>query len=214
MTVRDLNIGDVFRVAGQKTLWRKVNPQEARLLDPNTVPLRAPGRAVFNAPKMSTLAAFSGQKIEVVERAGDICRAENTLILRGGEVTLEYIGAWLIHRHTPGDPFTEFVLVGSCFADSRVAVPTEESALAFKVGAGAKHLGRARGTELFAFKARVYARATNKEVLGRAKPGGYAHVKAIDGSRRLVIAGTLALPSEFALYDIIMEHFGSDTVPR
>ena len=30
----------------------------------------------------------------------------------------------------------------------------------------------------------------------------------------LIIAGLLNLPGEFALYDIIMEHFGPDTVPR
>ena len=214
MTVKELNIGDVFRVAGQKRLWRKTSQHEARLLDEKAGSLQAPGLATFTAPETSTLAAFGGKKIEVVERAGEICRAENTLILRGGEVTLEHIGAWRIHRYTPGDPFTEFVLASYCFSTSRAKVPTDETALAFSVRAGAKELGRPKGSELFAYAGRVYARATNKEFLGRAKPGGYSLRRSIDGAPRLIIAGTLTIPGEFALYDIIMEHFGPDTVPR
>jgi hypothetical protein len=211
MTVRELNIGDVFQVVGEPGLWRKVSGNEARSLDSNSVALRAPGR-VFAKPEVAGCAAFNGKEIEVVERAGEICRAENTLILRGGEVRLEYIGAWEIHSHTPGDPFTQFVLAGHCFSDSRAEAPTDETALAFSVRIGAKQFGRPRGTEVFAYRGRVYARATNREFLGKAKPGGYYLLRSIDGRRRLVIAGMLTIPGEFALHDIIMEHFGPDTV--
>ena len=192
MTAKELNLGDVFRVVGQEQLW--------------------PGLA-FSLDERTGFAAFSGKEIEVVERAGEICRAENTLILRGGAVTLEYIGAWQIHRCTPGDPLTEFVLTGDSFGASRAGVPTPDTALAFKVATGAREFGRPRGTELFAYSGRVYARATNREALGRAKPGGYYLLRSIDGERRLATAGLLTLPGEFALYDIIMEHFGPDTVP-
>jgi hypothetical protein len=67
-------------------------------------------------------------------------------------------------------------------------------------------------SELFAYGGRVYARATNKEVLGKAQIGGYKRMRTIDGAKRLVIVGLLTVPSEFALHDIMMEHFGPDTV--
>lgn len=211
MTVKELNIGDVFRVVGETKLWRKSSQNEARRCRPKTANPRAQ-EPWYKTPGVAPLSAFSGKKIVVVESAGEICRSANALILRGGEVTLDYIGAWLIHSYTPGDPLTEFVLPNAWF--SCEDVPTEETALAFKVGIGSKHLGRASGTEIFAYKGRVYARATNKDVLGRAAHGGYRRLRKVDGAKRLVIAGLLTIPSEFALYDIIMELFGPDTVPR
>jgi hypothetical protein len=92
--------------------------------------------------------------------------------------------------------------------------PTDDTALAFAVGTGAKHLGRAKGSDVLAYKGRVYARATNRDVLGRATAGSYKRLKKIDGAKRLIIVGLLTIPNEFALYDIIMEHFGPDTVPH
>ena len=73
---------------------------------------------------------------------------------------------------------------------------------------------RPSGSEIVAYNGRVYGRATKKEVLGKAAMGGYKLVRNIDGAKRMIIAGLLTIPSEFALYDIIMEHFGPDTVPR
>jgi hypothetical protein len=67
---------------------------------------------------------------------------------------------------------------------------------------------------VFAYGGRLYARATKREVLGESKKGGYKRILMIDGAKRVVIAGLLTLPSEFALYDIIMEYFGPDTVKR
>ena len=212
MTVKELNVGDVFRVIGTDELWRKVSQHEVRRVA--TAPaLRAPGTA-FNRLVVTGFAAFNGKEIEVTERAGEIGRAENTLILRGGEITLEYIGAWQVHSHSPGDPFTEFVLAAHSFYDTRAEVPTDETALAFSVRVGAKHFGRAKGSEVFAYRGRVYARATNREYLGKAKAGGYRLIRSIDGRRRMIIVGMLTVPSEFALYDIMMEHFGPDTAPR
>ena len=43
---------------------------------------------------------------------------------------------------------------------------------------------------------------------------GYNRVQKIDGVRRMIIMGILVIPNEFALYDIIQEHFGPDAVPR
>lgn len=204
MTVRELNIGDTFRVVGESVVWRKKSPSLARRLSDVT------GVNYWN--REHNLKVFSGKEIEVVERAGEICRAESTLILRGGEVTLEYHGAWPIYRFTPGDPFTEFALTSRML--SPADAPTEDTALAFAVGAGAKHLGRAKGSDVLAYKGRVYARATNRDVLGKATTGSYKRLRKIDGENRLIIVGMLTIPNEFSLYDIIMEHFGPDTVPR
>ncbi len=200
MTVRELNIGDVFRVVGEEQLYRKWSSDRCR---------RA-GTMHFD----HALSHFRDKAIEIVERAGEICRAEDTLILRGGEVTLEYRDALQVHRCTPGEPFTEIVFSGVSYWASRANRPTEQTALLFSVRSGAKHLNRPSGSEILAYNGRLYARATNKEVLGKRKVGGYKIVRNIDGAKRLVIAGLLTLPSEFALYDIIMEHFGPDTVPR
>jgi hypothetical protein len=205
MTVEELNVGDVFRVVGEKDLWRKANQREARQAEP------PPGTRVCQWANLST---FRKKEIEVVERAPEIHRSKNTLVLRGGEVTLDFIGAWRVHRCTPGDPLTEVALVTDTFMTSTADRPTEQTALAFRVGAGHQHLGRPSGSELFAFGGRLYARATKKDVSGPRGKGGYKTIRVIDGARRVVIFGLLVLPGEFALYDIIMEHFGPDTVPR
>ena len=160
------------------------------------------------------LEPLGDKPVEVVERLGDIGRAEHLLILRGGAVVLEHLGYWQIHAHTPGDPLTEFVLTGSFFGASESEVPTAETAIGFGLLTGAKELGRAKGSEVFAYAGRVYARATNLDATGRRTTGAYKRLRTIDGVKRLVIAGLLTLPGEPALYDIIMEHFGPDTVPR
>lgn len=205
MTVKELNVGDVFRIAGETVLWRKVNPREAHQTGP---PVHTP------LPNRVEFGFFRGKEIEIVERAGEICRTGNTLVLRGGEITLEFVEPLLVHRCTPGEPFTEIVFAGGAFQTSRAERPTEQTALMFTVGAGGKHLGRSRGSELYAYGGRIYVRATKKEVTGERKKGGYRLVRKIDGARRLVVMGVTCIPNEFSLYDIMMEHFGPDTVPR
>jgi hypothetical protein len=203
MKVRELNIGDVFRVAGGKQLWCKSS--------------RTRACRIKQGGKHGTdtgLTNFRGKELELVERAAEICRVGNTLVLRDGEVTLDYCYPVLVHRCTPGNPFTELVLAGQSFPASRARRPTERTALMFTVGAGVKHLNRAAGSDLLAYGGRVYIRATFKEVTGKAKGYGYRRSLTIDGARRMVIMGALGLPGEFALYDIMMEHFGPDTVPR
>ncbi len=204
MTVRDLNIGDVFQMAGgsHKQLWRKVSQTHAR---------RVGARLLSERRNLRT---FGDREIDVTERAAEISRAENVLLLKGGEVTLTYHGPWRVHRCTPGDPLTEFVLSGGSFHASRAARPAEDTALAFSVATGGKHLNRPQGSDIFAYQGRVYARATNKEASSKKKTGGYRLVRNIDGVKRIVIAGLLVLPGESALYDIIMEHFGPDAAPR
>ncbi|MBY0456445.1 MAG: hypothetical protein K2V38_03850 [Gemmataceae bacterium] len=207
MTARELNIGDIFRVVGDKRLWRKDSATAAK----------PSGRPFVRATDLS---AFTGKQIVVVDRADTsaIRRSENTLILRDGEVTLRHTGLWVVHSHTPGDPLTEVTLVADTFGASRVKVPTENTAIGFAVGTGAKEFGRPKGSEVFAYKGRVYARATNAEVAAvkgttaRASTGGYKRLRTIDGKPRLIFAGLLNIPGEFALYDIIQEHFGPDTV--
>lgn len=199
MTVRELNIGDIFRVVGEEQLYRKWSSDRCR---------RA-GTMHFD----HALSSFRGKEIEIVERAGEICRVEDTLILRGGEVALEYHGALLVHHCTPGEPFTEIAFSGESHPASRVQRPTEQTALMFSVGAGIKHLGRGKGSELYAYGGRIYVRATHKEVTGQHKSYGYKRVLKIDGARRMIVMGRPVIPNEFALYDI-MGHFGPDTVPR
>lgn len=206
MTVKELNIGDVFRVGGEAQLWRKTSPRVARRVGP-TFEIEWQYRDI-------QLKTIRDARIEVVDRAGEICRAEHLLILRGGEVVLEHHGALRVHRCTPGDPLTEFVLAGSAFFSSHADAPTAETALLFGITVGSRHLGRPSGSDVIAYNGRVYGRATKKDVLGKSAMGGYKVVRTIDGAKRMIIAGLLGLPSEFALYDIIMEHFGPDTVPR
>src|SRR3954451_5708931 len=78
----------------------------------------------------------------------------------------------------------------------------------FTIVRGSQHLGRQPGTMIFAYKGRVYARATPEEVTGKKQTGGYKRVKVLDGAKRLIIWGLLTLPEEGALYDVIQDHFG------
>jgi hypothetical protein len=204
MTLGKLNIGDTFRVMGGKQQWFKVSRTEAAKVGKNGQP----------GNSRCKLSDFRGKEIELVQEAAEICRLGNLLVLRGGEVTLEYRYPLLVHRCTPGDPLTEIVFAGQSFPASRVKHPTPQTALMFVVRSGTKHLNRGTGSELFAYDGRVYIRATFEEVTGKAKPYGYQRGLVIDGARRVVIMGLLSLPSEFALYDIMMEHFGPDTVPQ
>jgi hypothetical protein len=210
VTVKELNIGDVFRVVGFDGHFRKITANVVeRFRRPNDT-------TVGWFYQQYNLYYFKGKEIEVVERAdaSDIRRFENTLILKGSEVTLKYAGPWQIYRCTPGEAFTEFVLTGSSFGASTSRSLNEASAIAFSITLGSKHLGRPGGSDVFAYKGRVYGRATKKEVLGKSAMGGYKLVRNIDGAKRMVIAGVLTIPDEFALYDIIMEHFGPDSLPQ
>lgn len=210
MTVKELNIGDVFRVVGQAVLYRKITANAVERFR------RPTDTEIGWFYQQYNLNDFRRKEIEVVERAdaSEIRRFEDTLILKGGEVTLRYTGAWQIHRCTPGKAFTEFVLTGSALHSSDPDTLNEDSAISFSITLGSKQLGRPGGSDVFAYKGRVYGRATKKEVLGESARGGYKLVRKIDGEKRMIIAGVLAIPNEFALYDIIMEYFGPDTVTQ
>lgn len=201
MTSRELHIGDVFHVAGQTRQWRKVG---ATTFHP----------VGWDKRWDEAVPSFVDKELELVSRVGEIGRSGNLLILRGGAVTLGHIGNWKVLAHTPGDPLTEFVLTGGSFGASESRVPTAETAIAFAVQSGAKELGRSKGSEVFAYGGRVYARATKHDIRGQRGSGGYKRMRIIDGKGRLIIDGLLTLPGEPALYDIIMEHFGPDTIPR
>jgi hypothetical protein len=205
MTVKELNVGDVFRVVGETQRWRKATPRDATMV-------RQP-RGFLGVP-VKPLGTFRDKEIEVLARAAEIYRDRNTLVLRGGEVILEFQHPVRVHRCTPGDPHTELILSGSSFSTSTAKQPTAETALLFSVTFGGNHLNRPSGSDLIAYNGRVYGRATKKEVLGESKMGGYRLLRNVDGAKRLVIIGLLTVPSELALYDIIMEHFGPDTVPQ
>ena len=209
MTVRELHIGDVFRVRGEESRWQKISAQRAKRLAAPT------GTYMDGVYADYPLGNFVTREIEVVERAptAEIRVFGRTLILRGGEVTLEYGGAWAVHRVLPGGGFTEIAFTGSSFAACRADRRAADVALLFTITGGSKHFGRPANSELVVYGGRVYGRATQKEVLGKARVGGYKLVRTIDGAKRLVIAGVLGIPGEFALYDIIMEHFGPDAPP-
>lgn len=201
MTARELQIGDVFCLAGDPRQWRKTGPATFETVG-------------WHRHWDERMPSFAYKEVELVSRVGEIGRSGRMLILRGGAVTLEFRGNWRVYSHTPGDPLTQFVLTGDCFVASESRVPTADTAIGFAVRSGGKQLGRQKGTEVFAYGGRVYARATNLEARGVKKTGGYSLGRVIDGERRLIIAGLLTIPGEPALYDIIMEHFGPDTVPR
>lgn len=206
MTARETTVGDLFRVVGEAELWRRTSVSGVHRVEP--------GKDSSRWAMGDNIGRFGDRPVEVVERLGDIGRAEHLLILRGGAVVLEFAGNWRVYSHTPGDPMTEFVLTGSNFGGSESEVPTAETAIGFALKTGASELGRPNGSEVFAFGGRVYARATNFDVTGKKTRGAYKRLRKIDGVQRLIIAGLLTLPGEPALYDIIMEHFGPDTVPR
>jgi hypothetical protein len=198
MTVKELKIGDVFRVVGKPDLWRKETQRDA-------YPVTKKAR------RGKWLSMFSKKELELVERAetSEIRRVGNTLVLRNGEVLLKFEGAWAIFRCTPGEKFTEFVLASSNFMTSDTKQPTTETALGFTIIGGNRHLERPISSMIFAYKGRVYARATKEEATGKSGKGGYKKVLVIEKKSRLIIAGLLTLPGEAALYDIIQEHFGT-----
>jgi hypothetical protein len=209
VTVKELQLGDVFRVIGETKVWRKTGPNRVTQVGALT---RGEALYPYAATKI-----FTGKKLELIEKAdtSEIRRMDDTLILRGGEVTLRFTGAWQVLQCNPDNAFTEFVLTSTTFSGSE---PEEgkmsaDTAFAFSIKSGGKHLGRPGGTDVFAYQGRVYGRATNKEVLGKSKYGGYKVLRKVDDVKRMVIAGVLTIPGEFALYDIMMEHFGPDAKP-
>lgn len=199
MTVKELNVGDVFRAAGEPVLWRKESHRQAYRVQPETP----------RWGRYRPLTQFKGEEVEVVERAdtAPVRRMGNTLVLRDGEVLLQFTTAVAVYRVIPGEAFTEFVLTGSSFHASGVRAATDNVALLFSITAGSKHLNRPGNSDLIAHRGRLYGRATKKEVLGESKAGGYHRVTKIDGVPRKTIAGVLTIPDEPALYDIIQEHF-------
>jgi hypothetical protein len=60
MTVKELNVGDVFRVGSEEQLWRKMSPQVACRTGPNF--------GVGWQPSEITLDAFRDKPIETVAR--------------------------------------------------------------------------------------------------------------------------------------------------
>src|SRR5205807_10531643 len=116
--------------------------------------------------------------------------------------------AFAVYRCTPGDKFTELVLTGKCFSDSKPDAATTDTALFFQIMAGGRALGRAPNSEVFAYRGRVYARATSREVTGKAALGSHKRVLKVDGVKRLSVAGLLNVPDDCALFDIIQDQFG------
>ena len=197
MKVEELQIGAVFRVVGETELWQKTDAQRA-------VKVRLPSSRGVDTKR------FGKQKVEIVEWTAppEIQREGDSLFLRGGDVELEFLGPWSVVRCTPAKTYTEFALAASTLDTSTVEKPTADTALPFQLASGSSHLGRPGGSMIFAYKGRVYARATKLEVNGERGKGGYKTTRVIDGVTRLIIAGVLTLPGESALYDIIEEHFG------
>jgi hypothetical protein len=202
MTVNDLNIGDVFRVLDHASVrpelhWRKETPTQAR-----------PAGLERHYGWLG-LAGVKDCAVELVERASTapIRRMGNSIVLRDGEIVLGGMTAFRVHRCTPGEKFTDIVLAGTSFGASRTHSNTPGAALGFVIKAGAKALGRPANSEVIAHAGRVYARATSKEVTGKARVGGYKRFALFDGVRRMVIAGLLVIPDDPALFDIIQEQF-------
>jgi hypothetical protein len=205
MNVKDLQIGDTFRILGHPTvhydpaqLWCKVRSGLAQAVDGRT-----PGRRL-------ELGFLADAAIEVVARSdgASIRRAGSTLLLKDGDVLLEHLENWDVLRCTSGKKVIEFVLRGSTFYKSRPIAVSASTAIAFQINTGASALGRPRNSTIFAYQGRVYARATNEEVMGKKTTGGYKRSILVDGSKRLVIAGLLTIPDDAALHDIIQDHFG------
>jgi hypothetical protein len=61
VTVKELNVGDAFRVIGESVVWRKKSPSAARRLGDLT------GTSYWDRAR--SLKVFSGKEIEVVEPA-------------------------------------------------------------------------------------------------------------------------------------------------
>jgi hypothetical protein len=203
MNVKDLNVGDVFRITDHP----HVSFYEGRLYRKETHNMARPVEG--ERWRTLDLGEFREAGIEVVERADTaaIRRSGETLILKGGDVLLERQRPFRVYRCTPKEQYVEFVLSGTSFVDSVADALTADSALPFIILAGGPGLGRPSGSMVFAYRGRVYARATNQDIRGKGKRA-YKRLAAIDGVKRLVIAGLLTVPDDGALFDIIQEQFG------
>jgi hypothetical protein len=199
MTLSDIPIGAIFQVVGSEELWLKATDRHCRNL----------GEEGWKA---HSFRFFAKKPVEIVKQpeTGPIRRVGDVLFLSDGDVQLEYLYPWLVRRCEPGELLTRFVLHGHTFETSVVNAPSEDTALPFTIRHGGKHFGRPSSSMLFAYKGRVFARATIQEVRGPSarNSGGYKDFVREDGARRLVIAGALTLPEEGALHDIIQDHFG------
>jgi hypothetical protein len=204
MNVKDLQIGDVFRIVHHRSLHIKPDQLWCKVTNNLAQAVEAPSQRRFE------LDFLANATIELVERTdgAPIRRAGSTLVLKGGDVLLQFIEAWDVMRCTPGEKFIEFVLRGSAFHNSKATRVGPSTALAIKINTGAAALGRPISSTIFAYQGRVYARATAFEVTGKKTTAGYKRAITIDGSRRLVIAGLLGIPNEGALHDIMQDHFG------
>jgi hypothetical protein len=150
------------------------------------------------------------KQVEVVRlpSTSAIRRAGDVLYLSEGDVQLEFLYPWLVRSADAEGKQTRFVLNGPTFEKSIVDAVSEETAIPFTLIKGSQHLGRPPSSMVFAYKGRVYARATGEEATGRPISGGYKRVVNREGANRLVIVGLLTLPEEGALYDVIQDHFG------
>jgi hypothetical protein len=201
MKVKGLKLGDVFRILDH----HYYGPDRHFVRD------RQYARPVSDLHARDIpLGNLADNRVEVVRPADSspIRRFNHLLILAGGDVVLEYLGAWRVHRCEPGEKITTFILSASSLSASQVKVPTADTALGFVIAEGSKHLGRPPGSMILAYGGRAYARATGQEVTGKRTHGGYKRIVKVDGVLRLTIAGVLTLPGEPALYDIIQDHFG------
>jgi len=198
MTISEVSIGTVFKFAGSDELWMKVNFNRFRRV----------GQKGWSAKYGHS---FKGNKsVEIVRlpETGAIRRVGDLLHLSEGDVQLEFLYPWLVRSATVEGKVTKFVLEGGTFEKSVVDESTEQTALPFTITRGSQHLGRPPSSMIFAYKGRVYARATQAEIHGQRRTGGWKRVKVLDGAPRLIIAGMLTLPEEGALHDVIQDHFG------
>jgi len=198
MTVDEISVGTVFEFTGSDELWLLATWDRLRKLGER-------GWRTYSRDRTGR-----GKTVEVVRQpdTSAIRRTGDVLCLSGGDVQLTYLYPWLVRGATVEDELTMFVLEGGTFEKSVVDEATEQTALPFTLSRGCQHLGRQPSTMIFAYKGRVYARATPEEVTGYKKTGGWKRVKVLDGASRLIIAGILTLPEEGALHDLIQDHFG------
>jgi hypothetical protein len=205
MNFKDLNLGDVFKVTEHpgivirpERLWLKESSSRARVVG------KEPGTQTLTAGDLRDAV------IEVVAPAdaSPIRRFGDALILKGGDVVLTRLHPFRVYRCTPKETFIEFVLTGSSFSSSETNAQTPDTGLPFTIDRGARILGRgSSGSMIFAYRGRVYARATSQEITGKKTIGGYRRMLTVDGVKRLVIAGLLTVPEDGALYDIIQDQF-------
>jgi hypothetical protein len=203
VTVFEVSIGTVFKILGSDDLWIRATEKQLRKLP-------QPGFKIGAGWQTYSRDHVGRKQVEVVRlpETSAIRRAGDVLYLSEGDVQLEHLYPWLVRSATIEKKLTRFVLNGPTFEKSVVDAASEETALPFTIVRGSKHLGRPPSTMIFAYKGRVYARATAEEVTGRKTSGGYKRVLVLDGAKRLLIAGLLTLPEEGALYDVIQDHFG------